>query len=230
MNKKNKYPKEIWIPAQTISSRVNNKNFRFFHQKKSLMEILVEKLKKKFPKSIIILSTNNLSLVKKIFFNYKNIIIVKRPKKLLGNTIREKELLNHFSNVFKNKNLNETVMIAQCTDPFFNNYYKMFLKYSLLNYKNNNVSLFASYPIKKQTFIDNQIINGNMGEWHSITQNLKTLDVVRWSCFISKKKNFIKYGYQMPPNSVPFRDSSLMIDIDNLRDFKEAAKYYKKVF
>ena len=226
--RKSLYPKEIWIPAQTISSRVHNKNFREFHNNQSLMEILVDKLKKVFPKSKIILSTNNLKLVKKIFSNYENLIIVDRPKNLLGNKIRERELLHHFSSVFKNKNLNENIMIAQCTDPFFNNHEKMFLKYLKLNNKKKNVSLFASYPIKKQTFIENQIINGSVGDWHGITQSLKILDIVRWSCFVSQKKTFLKYGYQIPPNSVPYRDSSIMIDIDHLTDFREATKYYKK--
>lgn len=222
------YPKEIWIPAQTLSSRVKNKNFRPFFGEDSLMHILVQKLTDDFPKSSIILSTDQVIFVKKIFKNFKNVLIVKRPGNLLGNSIREKELLSHFSSVIK-KNYNDTVMIAQCTDPFFKNHLKMFKKYLFLNKKRKReISMFASYPIKKQAFIDNQIINGGMGDWHSITQKLKVLDINRWSCFISLKKTFVNYGYQIPPNSVPFRDSSVLLDIDNLKDFNEASKYYKK--
>jgi CMP-N-acetylneuraminic acid synthetase len=227
----NKTIDEVWIPAQRESSRCRDKNFRSFYKNKSLIDILLDKIRGTCPKARIILSSEMLdeSFLKK----NRDLTFVTRPSNILGNSIRQSDLISHFakqSDLIEKKNC--VVLIAQCTDPFFNEFEKM-IEFYFEDIKNSNKLIpeisgsYASYPLKKQIFREKQIINGGLGNWHEITQELSTCDVVRWSAFISSKYNFLKSGYQIVPKANPFRSFDFFIDIDEERDFILAQKIYE---
>lgn len=231
MSYSNKKIDEVWIPAQRESTRCNNKNFKNFYKDQSLVDLLLSKIRVACPDARIILSSEDFD--KKFIGKNKDLIFAKRPKNILGNSIRQLDLIKHFATQSNIVSANEcVVLIAQCTDPFFNDFKKM-VEYYFEYIRNEKKKIpetagfYASYPLKKQIFRENQIINGGLGDWHQVTQELKICDVVRWSAFISSKYNFLKSGYQIVPSSVPFRSDDFFIDIDEEYDFDLAKKIYQ---
>lgn len=222
---------EIWVPAQSLSTRCKNKNFRPFYGDKSLLDVLVEKLLGCFPGVTIAISTDVPGELRDKYMRQENIYILERPKELLGNSISQSDLLHHFSSgVEKLKGRISTVdnvMVAQCTDPLFFEYQQAYEFFIGNKNEGRCNAVFASSPIKKQLIKSGVCLNGGFGQWHKVTQVLEPIDMVRWSCFISTRQKFLEYGYQIPPNSLPYRSSSQLVDIDTEYDFEIAKAFYK---
>ena len=224
---------EIWVPAQSQSTRCVNKNFRPFYNNQSLLDILLEKLIEAFPKTVIGVSTDISDEIAEKYSNHRTVKVLRRPPQLLGNSIIQGELLKHFSESMAEfrpiASEHDNIMVAQCTDPLFFEYKNAFDFYLTALLENSDCSIFASLPVKKQLIRDGICLNGGFGQWHKVTQSLEPIDLVRWSCFLATRGQYLNYGYQMPPNSLPYRSNSHLLDIDTEQDFQVAQVLYEYI-
>ena len=215
----------VWIPAQTTSTRCKLKNFRDFFNGKSLLQILINKLEKIDQIREIVVSTDSTLLAGEQLSEYQKCVVTLRPEELLGNNISQKHLIKHFSDVGSNS---DTILIAQCTDPLFDDYQGLIDAYfEMLKLKSLNFSLAVATEMKKQVFYNGICLNGELGLYHRVTQTTTPIYVNRWSGFIASHQGFLNCGYQLLPEYEFYLSNEPIIDIDTETDFSIAQKYFQ---
>ncbi len=210
----------IVIPVKKTSDRVKNKNFRVFHKKKSLFQLLIQKLQKsKYVKNIFI-SSNKTSIEKEV--NSIGCKFIYREDKYCNNVIPWSEMIYHTVNSLP-IDMEDDLAWCHTTTPLFDRYDDAFKTYfKNLKSKNDGLVVVSSF----NEFIVNENkkpINYSWGPWHQYSQNLEKLYTITGTMFASKKLNFLKNRYVISKNPLFYEISRYeSLDIDDNYDFELA--------
>ncbi len=210
----------IVIPVKKTSDRVKNKNFKVFYKKKSLFQLLIQKLKKsKYVKNIFI-SSNKTSIEKEV--NSIGCRFIYREDKYCNNIIPWSEMIYH---TVKSLPIDMEDDLAWChtTTPLFDRYDDAFKTYfNTSKSKNDGLVIVSSF----NEFIVNENkkpINYSWGPWHQYSQKLEKLYTITGTMFASKKINFLKNRYVISKNPHFYEISRYeSLDIDDNYDFELA--------
>lgn len=212
----------VWIPSQSASVRVPEKNIKPFYKGKSLLEIKISQLTVcgVKPKNIYISSES--FKVKEICKKFNTNFIL-RTDELLGNNINQEDLFNHFlenTPDFKN----QIVAWVQVTDPLFSD----FSVFDKIEVQEKEV-IVLSQKINKHAFYKNDPVNFVFGKFHKVTQEIEPIIIPRWSVFIALRRtfDFTKYHFGIINKFISVDDD--FIDIDTKKDFEKASKMYSKI-
>lgn len=211
------------IPVKEHSERVPNKNIRRFHNAKSLLDILITKLKKCKDISKIYISSNsekinNISKKNKCFY-------IKRDLRYCNNITPWSEVIFEVVNNIP-ENENTVLMWCHTTTPLFDSYKSAISIYKNKNFKNDGLISVEKY---KRFLISEKKkpINYSWGIWHPYSQDLDSVFSVTGALFMMKIKDFKKNRYVISKNPYFLETKNLEgIDIDTKDDFKLAQLLY----
>ncbi len=210
----------IVIPVKKTSDRVKNKNFRVFYKKKSLFQLLIQKLQKsKYVKNIFI-SSNKTSIEKEV--NSIGCKFIYRDDKYCNNVIPWSEMIYHTVNSLP-IDMEDDLAWCHTTTPLFDRYDDAFKTY-FNNSKSKNDGLVVVSSFNEFIVNENKKpINYSWGPWHQYSQNLEKLYTITGTMFASKKLNFLKNRYVISKNPLFYEISRYeSLDIDDNYDFELA--------
>ncbi len=212
------------IPVKEISERVKSKNLRNFYKNKSLLDILVNKLKKCKAISKIYISSNSNKVKKisqKLKCNYLN-----RKDKFCNNITPWSDVIYEVVNSIPESD-DTIIMWCHTTTPLFDSYKKAIKMYKNLKPKNDgliSVAKFSQFIVRENKLP----LNYSWGVWHPYSQNLENLFYITGALFMAKKKVMLKNRYVISKNpEYLVADSIETIDIDTNYDFELAKILYK---
>lgn len=210
------------IPVREGSKRVEKKNFREFSDKKSLLEIKINQLKKTKNLKHIYISSDSKQAEKIAIDN--DVEFLKRDTKMCQVDVYWAEVISYIVDTIPKS---PYVVWALTTSPLFSRFDDAV---DLFKEKSDEYdSLIATLP-KKTFFLnkDGKGINYNPGYWHPYSQQLETYYEVTGACYIGKKTDMKKWAYWFGPKPYLFNISELeAVDIDTQNDFEFAKKLYK---
>lgn len=200
------------LPLRKNSKRLKNKNIKKINGKLLYLFILEKLIKSKLIKKII-LTTDY-----KIKYSHKKLIVIKRPKKLVGNcnmNLVIKDVLNKFDH-------NEFIQV-HATSPLLK---KTTIEKGIQFYKKNNFdSLFSVTKIQKRFWNDKNKPYNHILTNSPTTQSLKILFEENSGFYIFNRKTFLKKNNRIGSNPKLFEISKQeSIDIDDSEDFEIVKK------
>jgi len=204
------------VPVKEKSERVLSKNFKPFSNKKSLLDILLEKLVKIELLDHIYVSTNK----KDLNISDKKISVLQREEKYCNNITPWSDVVTNIVNSIPESD-DTSIMWCHTTSPLFDEYDK-----ALEVYLGNNeydglvtVSELVEFIVSEKR----RPINYSWGAWHTYSQNLEKLFSITNALFINKKIDMIKNRYMISQNPYFYQVSPYQsIDIDTNFEFKLA--------
>ncbi len=212
------------IPVKEISERVKSKNLRNFYKNKSLLDILVKKLKKCREISKIYISSNSNKIKKvsqKLKCHYLN-----RKNKYCNNITPWSDVIYEVVNSIPERD-DTIIMWCHTTTPLFDSYKKAIKIYKNLKPKNDgliSVAKFSQFIVRENKLP----LNYSWGVWHPYSQNLEKLFYITGALFMAKKKVMLKNRYVISKNpEYLVADNIETIDIDTNYDFELAKTLYK---
>ena len=218
----------VFLPCRSGSERIKDKNTRpFVNVKGGLLEIKLNQLLRIKSVDSIILSTNDISVIKIANKISNRIIIDNRPDELALSSTSTDELIQYIPKIIDCGH----VLWTHTTSPFLSEkiYEKAILKY----YNNLNLNLYDSLMTVNnvQTFLwdENGSFNYNrkVEKWPR-TQTLKKLYEINSGIFINSVKNFLEYKDRIGKNPYLMNISSInAFDIDWPDDFELAEMIYR---
>ena len=216
------------IPVKKKSERVKDKNFREFHNKKSIFDIKIEQLINAKQVNKIIISSNNLILSKYEKLN-KKILFIKRNNKFCNNTIPWSDMIYHVINT-KQILENDIIVWSHTTSPFFSKFDKAINTFKIIEKKGYDsligVQKFNGFLLDNNS----RPINYNWGVWHKYSQFLDKYFLVNGAIFIGRKKTFLNTKYLTGINPFKFLCTDIeSIDLDTELDFSFAQHIYNKL-
>lgn len=209
------------VPVKTISERVESKNFREFHNEKSLFDLLIEKLIDSKVFDEIYVSSNSKKLQDKT--SELGIKYIFRDDKFCNNNIPWSDVVAHVAESIPE---DPTSTLAWChtTSPTFNRYKDAVKKYLELKDKGTHDGLMTVE--KSSEFILSeklQPLNFAWGPWHKYSQYLESYYYMSNTLFISSIKIMIEHKYMVSKNPYLYKLKPYeSIDIDNEYDFELA--------
>ncbi len=208
------------IPVKSVSERVESKNFRNFFNDMSLFDLLINQLLDSEAFDDIYVSSNSISLEKKILS--KGIKFIRRDDEYCNNEIPWSDVIAHVASSLPEKS--ET-NLAWChtTSPTFNSYKSAVDKYYEIC-KNGHDGLIT--VLKSTDFIiseKKQPLNYAWGPWHKYSQFLDNYFYITGALFITSINQMIKNRYVISKNPFLYEVSPFeAVDIDTEYDFKLA--------
>ena len=216
---------KIIIPAKTNSNRVPNKNWREFHNGKSLVEVTVDKLIKAgvMAYDIYISCDDEIHHNKVHDWGCKFDLL---PEVKTENGVNFRDWLGWTCNHIAP---GETVGWAQVTSPLFNEYKSMLAEW-------NNVeqyladSMVAVYPVR-QYLLDpaKAPVGWQFGDWHTPSQNLPDYYMMPWAFSILTPEAIERTGYHIGSRPTWWQCPGQFLDIDTEEDFEYAQWKYSKL-
>ncbi len=209
------------VPVKTISERVESKNFREFHNGKSLFDLLIEKLIDSKVFDEIYVSSNSKKLQDKTA--ELGIKYISRDDKFCNNNIPWSDVVAHVAESIPE---DPTSTLAWChtTSPTFNRYEDAVKKFLELKDKGTHDGLMTVE--KSSEFILSeklQPLNFAWGPWHKYSQYLESYYYMSNALFISSIKIMIEHKYMVSKNPFLYKLKPYeSIDIDNEYDFELA--------
>jgi len=209
----------IIIQARSGSTRLPNKVLRAFHGKKSILELLLERLKNAFAGQTIVLATSNLKADDSIEELGKEMgVAVYRGD--------EQNVLKRFIGAAKYSGATEVIRV--CSDnPFFNN-----TGVQKLIDADKNESDYLSFCLPDKTPIIKSHL-GLYGEWVRVDALEKALKLTNDSFYHEHVTNFI-YGnpkiFKSSWLDLPFyhpNPERLRFTLDDASDFELHQQIYK---
>lgn len=211
------------IPVKEISERVSQKNIRKFYGGKSLLDILIEKLKKCKDISKIYISSDS-QKIKKIS-QKKKCFYIERNKKFCNNITPWSEVIHEVVNSIPEKD-DTILMWCHTTTPMFDSYSKA-IKIFKKN-KNKSDGLISVENFQRFIVTEEKIpLNYAWGVWHPYSQNLRKLYSITGALFMMKIKQFKLNRYVVSQNPYYLETSNFEgFDIDTMQDFRLAKLIY----
>ncbi len=212
------------IPVKEISERVRLKNLRKFSGNKSLLDILIDKLKKSKAISKIYISSNS-KKIKKIAKKRK-CFYLERNKNFCNNITPWSEVINEVVNSIPEDD-DTILMWCHTTTPMFDSYTKA-IKIFKKNKKKFD-GLISVEKFKRFIVTEEKIpLNYTWGVWHPYSQSLKKLYSITGALFMMKIRQFKLNRYVISKNPFYLETSDFEgFDIDTMQEFKLAQLIFK---
>lgn len=208
------------VPAKLSSIRVPNKNYREFYNGKSLVELVVEKLKNAGLTEIYLsCEVDTVSTLAERL----GIKFVKREQSLCSNDCPIPDYIRGIVN--ECCQTADEVLWAQVCDPMFDDYCGFINTWE--KRKENYDSSVVIYP-RKAYFLDqnHQPVGFGFGSWHIKSQSLPTHYQLPFTASILKKEAIESTGYFVGKKPLWYEASGMMVDIDTEEDFAIAGAMY----
>lgn len=212
------------IPVKEISERVSKKNFRRFYKNKSLLDILINKLKKCKDISEIYISSNS-SKIKKISSKNK-CTYLERDKKFCNNITPWSEVITEVVNTIPEDD-DTILMWCHTTTPIFDSYNEAIKIFKSKKFKNDG--LISVEKFKRFIVTEKKMpLNYSWGVWHPYSQNLNKLYSITGALFMMSLKQFKINRYVISKNPFYLETKNFEgFDIDTMEEFKIAQLIYK---
>ena len=212
------------IPVKEISERVKKKNLRKFHKSKSLLDILIDKLKRCDDIAKIYISSNSKE-IKKICLK-KNCYYLERNIKFCNNITPWSEVIHEVASSIPEKD-DTVLMWCHTTTPLFDSYHEAIKIFKNRKFKNDglvSVEKFKRFIVNEKKLP----VNYAWGVWHPYSQKLEKLYSITGALFMMKIKKFKFLRYVISKNPYYLETKKFEgLDIDTLDDFKLAQLIYK---
>jgi len=209
------------VPVKSISERVESKNFKDFFEGKSLLDLLINKLRYSKEIDDIYISSNELDVkdkVEKIGCKF-----IQRSDEFCNNNIPWSDVIAHIAHSIPEE---EDTSIAWChtTSPLFDEYDEAVKSYKALCSSEKFDGLVAVSELTEFIVSERkQPINYSWGSWHRYSQHLDTMYAITGALFIAQKIEMVRNRYVISKNPYFYKVSPFKaIDIDTEYDFKLA--------
>lgn len=211
------------VPVKHSSDRVKQKNFRDFHEGRSLLDIKIDQLRASGLCTQIHISSNSPEAeakAKELGVNF-----VPRNEGLCNNIVSWSDVV---VGILQDMPFSDDAHVLWChvTSPLFSNFKGMM---DVLDHQPEYDSVATVTPYK-HFFLspDHMPVNFRPGPWHRYTQNIRPLYLLNFAAFLGQKKTMLKNRYVFGDNPYYFDVSHLEgQDIDTIEEFEIAAKLYK---
>lgn len=212
------------IPAKASSQRVPNKNFREFHDGKSLLQITIDKLKSVgFTKDSIYVSCEDAS--KRFFVTDAKFLL--RHEALASNDYPYGRVFKEICLQAWSSHGDEVDIVwAQVCDPLFNEYERCLDLWD--NRSKGYDSLAVRYPIRQYLMGNYGPIGWGFGKWHVKSQNLPLRYTFPFTLSILRPQTVYDCEYMVGAEPLWVNSYGPHIDIDTKEDFEVAQLYYAK--
>lgn len=211
------------IPVKHRSERVDSKNFRDFHDGKSLLDIKIAQLQRSGMFNEIYISSDSPDA--KLAASLSGVKFLARDVSLCNNVTPWSDVIYE---VVASIPEPESTHIAWChtTSPLFRDFKNCVVKYKNVVRAATNNGLVAVSECKE--FILDETarpVNYSWGPWHKYSQNLTKHFFVSGAIFISTKAEMLKNRYVISTEPYLFEAPALeSLDIDTEFDY-EFAKF-----
>ena len=214
------------VPVKASSERVPSKNFRPFHDGKSLLDILLARLDSVAEiDHTYIASDKDLSQYQSSTRSF-----LQRDTKYCNNVTSWSDVIVNTLSLLPSFDCDPIVLWSHVTGPMFNSYS------SAISTFIDNESNFDSLCVTERLdgfFIsnDHKPINYQWGPNHPYSQNLDPIHKVTGSLFIARLSTMLSHKYVI--GSIPYLfnvSHSASIDIDTLDDYNIAQQLYRDSF
>jgi len=210
------------IPAKARSTRVPNKNFREFHEGKSLLEIKIAQCVESGAFQDVYVSSDT-SEARSIAEKYGAIFILRDSRLCLDNTPWDQVLTGVLTEI---PELDDTLVAwSPLTSPLFKEYSEA-LK---ILFESNEYDSVMTVTKLQHFFLNADClpVNFQFGVWASYSQKLKPLYQMNCALWVAKKGAMIRNRFQVGDRPF-FMETSLAAgtDIDTLEEFEFAQLLY----
>ena len=209
------------VPVKSKSERVASKNFRDFHDGKSLFDLLISKLTASNLINQIYISTNELSIQKNS--SDHGCKFLHRDERFCNNDTAWSEVITHVIDSLPEAN---DVLVLWChtTSPLFDRYDEAIEKYLEMRDTAGNDGLITVSRLSEFIVTENkQPLNYSWGVWHPYSQNLEKMYSITGALFVATKDEMLRNRYVISRNPHLFETTPYeSIDIDTLFDFELA--------
>lgn len=216
---------KVIIPAKVSSTRLTNKNWRPFHDGKSLVEIQIKKLRKAgFKYSDIYVTSESRQELFALRHRY-DINILPRSEAMCDNATGPTTWIEHV--LRKVPSWNE-IAIAHCTAPTFNEYQEVLLHWKA--HKKDHDSLAVAVPVTPHLLIENrgtlQPFGWASADLHVISQDLDCNYAMPFIFSIVTKQSVKHSYYYFGRKPLWYRSRESHPDINTPEEFRDAAAIY----
>ena len=209
------------IPVKHESERVKQKNFRPFHENKSLLDIKINQLKKANIFDEIYISSDSPDAKKSSELH--DVKFIQRDISLCNNITPWSDVIFEVVNSIPESN-DAHIAWSHTTSPLFNLFNDCLERY-FLNLDAGTHNGLVAVSSCKEFILDEMAtpVNYSWGPWHKYSQYLKKYYFVSGALFVSSKEEMLKNRYVISSNPYLFKATAEeSVDIDTEFDFKFA--------
>lgn len=209
------------IPAKTESKRVPNKNWRPFHNRKSLVAITIEKLIHSGVEPCKIHLSCESELVAGPVASEYGVNLIVRDDGLCDNKV---PLTRWIRSITAQVPGRSDIAWCQVCDPLFNEYAECL---QMWRHRADHDSLVVCYPWRGYLMTDiKSPIGWGFGEHHTPSQRLPKFLTMPFTLSILTRESIEATGYHVGQNPLWYEAKGDHIDIDTEFDFRVASVIY----
>jgi CMP-N-acetylneuraminic acid synthetase len=214
---------KIIIPAKKNSSRVPDKNWRPFHNGKSLVEIKIDQVVRHFGTESVFLSCEDPE--KKKLADLMGIGFLLRSERWALDSTPWPDVIQGIVQE-TNFDENEDIFWIEVVNPLFDRYHLMYQKW--LEFRETHDSMVLAAPFNKFLITHSgKPVNFQYGKWHAMSQNIEPLYEWDSACII-RKRDLLYYSYPIGRTPAIFSTEDQCVDIDTMKDFELAQYFFNK--
>lgn len=225
------------IPAKANSSRVRNKNFRPFLDGMSLVDVLIDKLRRAgITNERIAISCDDPDVAGPVADRWQ-VRFVQRDKELCDNRCPFRDVFQGVLSDCARSGLavhTGEILWAQCINPLFNEYRELFEHWEKHKRPSPDAPLQYDscrviHPHRGYRLDQNKMpVGWGYGTWHVPSQQLPLDYLVSFTASILTVDCIREHGYYWGRNVLDYESSFAMVDIDTEEDFRVASAYCRE--
>lgn len=209
------------VPAKANSIRVPNKNYRPFYGDLSLVDLLLEKLRRVLPCERIYLSCEDESKAA-VTVRYGVQFLLRDPR-LCDNETTFPDFLRGICDHVPGE---DDVLWCEAIDPLFDEHALVIDNWDAMEVTLHD-SLTVVYPVQQYLLdADHRPIGFGFGPWHVPSQHLPTFYRLNFTCAILTRESILRCGYPVGERPAWYAASNQFLDIDTIEDFEIAQAVY----
>ena len=216
------------IPAKSDSERCENKNWRPFYGRQSLVDIAIEKASRIVGPINVYVSCEDEAYAERV--ERQGAAFIKRDERLTSNDVPFGEVIQAMAEQVPG---NDDIFLTHVTTPLFDEHAKMVELWALpskgatCGYQTFKDSMTAVYPIINHTFDERyNPVGWSWGAWFKGSQRLPPMYQMTFCASIIKRATIRRYAEYVGPNCYYYHASGRPVDVDEPEDFEAAQILY----